>query len=82
MNINFCDKNFVIATLFSDYLRAVAPVRTIHIVAPPTILTRGIGACKKKTNRNNTEPLEFWSCIRGFQCAWTPFIGETRMGDF
>ena len=47
------DKNFVIATFFRDYLRATAPARTIHVVAPPTILTRGVGACK---NRNNAEP--------------------------
>ena len=46
MNVNFRDKNFVIATFFRDYLRATAPVRTIHVVAPPTILTRGIGTYK------------------------------------
>ena len=34
---NFCDKNFVIATFFRDYRRTAAPMRTIHIVAPPTI---------------------------------------------
>ena len=33
----FRDKNFVIATFFRDYRRAAAPVRTIHVVAPPTI---------------------------------------------
>jgi hypothetical protein len=37
MNENFRDKNFVIATFFRDYCRAAAPVRTIHVVAPPTI---------------------------------------------
>ena len=55
MNVKFRDKNFVIATFFffRDYLRAAALARTIHVVAPPTILTRGVGACK---NRNNAEP--------------------------
>jgi hypothetical protein len=37
MNENFRDKNFVIATFFRDYRRTAAPVRTIYIVAPPTI---------------------------------------------
>ena len=48
MNVNFRDKNFVIATFFEirDYLCATAPARTSHVVAPPTILTHGIGACK------------------------------------
>ena len=27
----------MIATFFRDYHRAAAPVRTIHVVAPPTI---------------------------------------------
>ena len=44
MNVNFCDKNFVIAKYFRDYLRAAAPAVTIHVVAPPTILTFGVGA--------------------------------------
>ena len=43
----------MIATFFRDYLRAAARARTIHVVAPPTFLTRGVGACK---NRNNAEP--------------------------
>ena len=34
----------------------ITSVRTIHIVALPTILTCGVGGCKRKTNRNNTEP--------------------------
>ena len=34
---NFRDKNFVIATFFRDYHCAAASVRTIHIVALPTI---------------------------------------------
>ena len=34
---NFRDKNFVIAMFFRDYHRAAAPVRTIHVIAPPTI---------------------------------------------
>ena len=46
MNVNFHDKNFVIAKFFRDYLSAAAPALTIHVVVPPTILTRGIGACK------------------------------------
>ena len=50
VNVNFRDKNFVIATFFRDYLRTAAPSRTIHVVAPPTILTCGVGACKRKTN--------------------------------
>ena len=41
MNVNFRDKNFVIATFF-----VTTSAQTIHVVAPPTILTRGIGACK------------------------------------
>ena len=40
MNVNFRDKNFMITS-----------VRTIHVVAPPTILTRGIGACKFEEKR-------------------------------
>ena len=43
LNVNFRDKNFVIATLFHDYRRFAAPTRTSHIVAPPTNLARGIG---------------------------------------
>ena len=50
--VNFHDKNFVIATFFRDYLRATAPTLTIHVVAPPTILTHGV---ERKTNRNNAE---------------------------
>ena len=46
MNVNFRDKNFVIATFFLDYLHAAMPARTIHVVVPPTILTHGVGACK------------------------------------
>ena len=41
---------------FLGYLRAAAPAPTIHVVAPPTILTRGVGAYKRKMNRNNAEP--------------------------
>ena len=48
MNVNFRDKNFVIAKFFCDYLGAAAPALTIHIVAPPTVLTRGVGACTCK----------------------------------
>ena len=39
MNVNFSDK-------FRDrynYCCVVAPARTIHVVAPPTILTCGVG---------------------------------------
>ena len=43
LNENFCDKNFVIATFFRDYRRSAALAWTIHIVAPPTNLARGIG---------------------------------------
>ena len=64
MNVNFHDKNFVTATLFHDYLRAAAPAWTIHVVAPLTILTCGIGACKRKTNRNNAEPFRQRLSIR------------------
>ena len=46
MNVKVRDKNFVIAKFFCDYLRAAAPALTIHVVALPTILTRGVGACK------------------------------------
>ena len=63
MNVNFRDKNFMMATFIRDYLRAVVPMRTIH-VALPTILTRGIGACKRKTNRNNAEPFRQRLSIR------------------
>ena len=34
---NFHDKNFVIARFFNDYHRAAASVRTIYLVALPTI---------------------------------------------
>ena len=40
MNVNFRDKNFVITMFFRDYLHAAAPAWTIHVVAPPTIITR------------------------------------------
>jgi hypothetical protein len=40
INENFRDKNFVIATFFRDYRRVAARVRTIHVVAPPTIARR------------------------------------------
>ena len=43
LNVNFHDKNFVIATFFSDYRRFAAPAWTIHLVAPPTNLACGIG---------------------------------------
>ena len=54
MNVNFRDKNFVIATFFRDYHYTVVPVRTVHIVAPPTIFTRGIGleVCKCEEKRD------------------------------
>ena len=42
-NVNFRDKNFVITRFFCDYLCAAAPVRTIHVVAPPIILTHAHG---------------------------------------
>ena len=42
LNVNFRD-NFVIATFFRDYRHSAAPTRTIHVVAPPTNLVRGIG---------------------------------------
>ena len=51
MNVNFRDKNFVIAKLFRDYLRAMAPTLTINVVTPPTVLTRGVGACKCEEKR-------------------------------
>ena len=41
MNVNFHDKNFVIATFFHDYICTAVPARTIHVVAPPTC-ARGI----------------------------------------
>ena len=37
INKNFRDKNFVIATSFHEYRRTAAPVRTIHVIALPTI---------------------------------------------
>ena len=53
MNVNFRDKNFVIATFFRDYRHAAAPARTVHVVAPPTIFTRGVGleVCKCEEKR-------------------------------
>ena len=39
MNVNFRDKNFVIATFI-----VITSVQTIHVVALLTILTRGVGA--------------------------------------
>lgn len=38
MNVNFRD-----CYVFRDYLHAAAPARTIHIVAPPAILTHARG---------------------------------------
>ena len=37
INETFRDKNFVIATFFRDYRHGAAPVRTVHVVASPTI---------------------------------------------
>ena len=74
MNVNFHDKNFVIATLFCDYCRIVAPTRTIDVVAPLTILTRGI---EMKLEIIMTH-FKFQSCVRGFQSVWMLFIGETQ----
>ena len=51
MNVNFLDKNFVIAKFFRDYLHAAAPALTIHIVALPIILTSGVGVCKCEEKR-------------------------------
>ena len=59
MNVNFRDKNFVIAKFFCDYLRAVAPMLTIHVVVLPTILTRGVGACKCKEKLIEITPSRF-----------------------
>ena len=53
MNINFHDKNFVITRFFHDYLCAVAPVQTIHIVTPSIILTH---ACGTGLSLDNNEP--------------------------
>ena len=51
MNESFCDKSFMIVTLFCDYRRAAG---TIHVVAPPTI---GVGLevckCEKKQIKRN-----------------------------
>ena len=52
-------KIFVIAKFFRDYLRAAAPALTIHVVAPPTILTRGVGACKCEEKRIEITPILF-----------------------
>ena len=46
MNVNFRDRY-----VFRDYLSAAAPARTIHVVAPPTIFMRGVGACKCEVKR-------------------------------
>ena len=43
MNVDFCDKNFVIAMFFRDYL---CTDNSRQFVALPTILTHGVGACK------------------------------------
>ena len=48
MNVNFRDKNFMIAINVSF---VITSARTIHVVAPPTVLTRGIGACKCEEKR-------------------------------
>ena len=47
---NFLDKNFMIATFFCDYLRAVVSAQTIHVVTPPIILTCGFGLVSVKRN--------------------------------
>ena len=80
MNVNFRDKNFVIATFFF----VITSARTIHVVAPPIILTCGVRACKcgEKRIEITLSRFELQSCIRGFQSVWTPFVGETRTGDF
>ena len=48
---NHMNVNFMITTFFRDYLRAVAPARTIDVVAPPTILTHGVGVCMCEEKR-------------------------------
>ena len=47
MNVNFRNKYFVIATFFF----VITSAGTIHVIALPTILTRGIGACKCEEKR-------------------------------
>ena len=82
MNVNFRDKNFVMATFFRDYLCAVAPAWTIHIVAQPTILTRGIGACKRKANQNNAEPFRVLVLCQTFNPPGRPSQERYIRGDF
>ena len=54
---NFRDKNFVIATFFRDYCRAAAPVRIIHVVAPPTI-ARGLALGKYSAGNMKRKKLD------------------------
>ena len=82
MNVNFRDKNFVMAAFFRDYLRAVAPAWTIHIVAQPTILTHGIGASKRKANQNNAEPFRVLVLRRTFNPPGRPSQEGHVRGNF
>ena len=62
MNVNFRDKCFMIAKLFRDYCHTTVPAWTVHVVALPIILTRGIGLevylkrNESKETRNNDDP--------------------------
>ena len=62
INVNFRDKISWSLSFFRDYFLTEAPVLTIHVVTPPTILTRGVGACKCEEKwigtGNNAEPFQ------------------------
>ena len=77
MHVNFRDKNFMITMFFCDYLRAMAPAQTIHVVAPPKILTRARGI-ELAIDNNEQFRILVLQCVRGFQSVWTSFVGKTR----
>ena len=79
MNVNFCDKNFVIATFFRDYRCTEAPMRTVHVVAPPTIFICGVGLevckCEEKWDIfSSNSALRFWQFTRSVYCAGYMYV--------
>ena len=66
----------MIATLFRDYRGFAVPTWTIHVVAPPTNLARGIWARCLFVQREEKRP--FALCRVRMAYGWTPFVGETH----
>ena len=69
----------MIATFFRDYRRTVAPVRTVHVVTPPTIFTCGVGleVCRYEEKRDifsSNSALRFWQFTCSLCCAGYAYV--------